>query len=55
MIRFMENGLDLMYKIPTISFAFSGDTLDVFGVNAEADRSWFHRVLPLVLQRLEKC
>ncbi|KIA88508.1 hypothetical protein OA86_10785 [Kaistella jeonii] len=43
----MENGLDFMNQITTVPFAFSRDALDVFGVNAEADRSWFHRFLCL--------
>ena len=55
MVGFIENSLDFMNEITTIPFAFSSDALDVFGVNAEADLSWFHRFLPLVLQRLEKC
>lgn len=41
--RFVKGGFDFMNKITAVALAFSGDALDVFGVNAEPGNSGFHR------------
>jgi len=53
MIGFLEVVFDFVDEVTAIAFTFTGDALDIFGVNAEARDSWFHDALFLIaIQRL---
>ncbi|MCP2038345.1 hypothetical protein [Chryseobacterium sp. HSC-36S06] len=41
MFGFVKGGFDFQDQIAAVALAFSGDALDVFGVNAEAGDSGF--------------
>ncbi len=47
MFFFAQRGFDVVDQIPAVALAFAGDTLDVFWVDAEADRSGFHNAVVL--------
>ncbi|KMQ70184.1 hypothetical protein ACM44_13675 [Chryseobacterium koreense CCUG 49689] len=40
---FVEGGLDFQDQVAAVAFTFAGDELDVFGIDADAGSSWFHR------------
>ena len=39
-----QGGSDTVHEVTAVALAFAGDSLDVFGVNAEAGRYGFHDV-----------
>ena len=52
--RFVKGSFDFQNKIPAVALAFSGDALDVFGIDTEAVDPGFHRADFFDEQRLEK-
>jgi len=51
---FAQRYSDPVHEISAVPFAFAGDTLDVFGINAEADLAWFHGCVSGI-SKLGKC
>ena len=52
MSGFVEGGFDFQNETAAVALAFAGDALDVFGVNAEAGDSGFHRLFFFAEQSL---